>query len=41
LAAAENIDLQGGALVRERFEQAMDDGFGERYHPVIRELIES
>ncbi len=40
LAAAENIELKGAELVRERFEQAINDGLGERYHPVVREVID-
>ena len=36
LAETENIDLRGAELVRERFEQAIREGFGEKYHPVIR-----
>jgi len=40
LAAKENIDLKGAELVRERFEQAIREGFGEQYHPVVREVID-
>lgn len=40
LAAAEKIEIKGADLVRERFEKAIADGLGERYHPVIRELID-
>jgi 3-hydroxyisobutyrate dehydrogenase-like beta-hydroxyacid dehydrogenase len=41
LAAKENIDLKGAEIVRERFEQAIREGFGEQYHPVVREVIDS
>ena len=40
LAAAENVEAKGCELVRERLEQAVTEGFGERYHPVIREVID-
>jgi len=40
LAAAESVTAKGGELARERFEQAAAEGHGERYHPVIRELID-
>lgn len=40
LAAAENVEAKGGELARERLEHAMAEGFGERYHPVIREVID-
>ena len=40
LAAAENVEAKGGELARERLEQAMAEGFGEHYHPVIREVID-
>ncbi len=41
LAAAENVVAKGGELARERLERALAEGFGERYHPVIREVIDS
>ena len=41
LAAAENVEIKGAELVRERFEQAIEEGLGERYHPVVREVIDS
>ncbi len=40
LAAAENVAAKGGELARERLEQAMEEGLGESYHPVIREIID-
>ena len=40
LAAAENVSAKGGELVRERFEQAVAEGYGERYHPVVRDVID-
>ena len=40
LAAAENVSAKGGELVRERFEQAVAEGHGERYHPVVRDVID-
>ena len=40
LAAAENVAAKGGELARERLEQAVSDGHGEQYHPVIREVID-
>jgi len=41
LAAAENVAAKGGELVRERLEQAVAEGHGDRYHPVVREIIDS
>ncbi len=41
LAAVENVAAKGGELARERLEQAMAEGHGESYHPVIREVIDS
>jgi len=41
LAAAENVEAKGGELARERLEQAVADGLGECYHPVVREIIDS
>lgn len=41
LAMAENVEVKGGQLARERLEQAVADGLGERYHPVVREIIDS
>ena len=40
LAAAENVVAKGGELVRERFEKALAAGHGDRYHPVVREVID-
>ena len=40
LAAAESVSAKGGELARDRLEQAVAEGHGERYHPVIRELID-
>ena len=40
LAAAENVAAKGGELVRERLEQAVSEGHGDRYHPVVREIID-
>ena len=41
LAAAEKVEIKGAELVRERFEKAIEEGLGERYHPVVREVIDS
>lgn len=41
LAAAEKVEIKGAELVRERFAQAIEEGLGERYHPVVREVIDS
>ena len=41
LAMTENVEVKGGQLARERLEQAVADGLGERYHPVVREIIDS
>ena len=40
LAAAENVMAKGGELVREHLEQAVAEGHGDRYHPVVREIID-
>ena len=40
LAAAENVAAKGGQLARERLEQTVAEGLGERYHPVVREVID-
>ncbi len=40
LAMAENVEAKGGKLARERLEQAVAEGLGERYHPVVREIID-
>ena len=40
LAAAADIEVKGAALIRQHFERAIAQGYGERYHPVVREVIE-
>ena len=40
MAAAENVMAKGGELVREHLEQAVSEGHGDRYHPVVREIID-
>ena len=40
MAAAENVVAKGGELVREYLEQAVAEGHGDRYHPVLREIID-
>jgi 3-hydroxyisobutyrate dehydrogenase-like beta-hydroxyacid dehydrogenase len=40
LAAAQGVDAKGGELARERLKEAVAEGFGERYHPVVREIID-
>ena len=40
LAAASGIDAEGAALVKALFTEAIENGLGARYHPVIATLID-
>ena len=40
MAAAQNVVAKGGELVREHLEKAVAAGYGDRYHPVVREIID-
>jgi len=39
LARDTGVDARGAAIVDEWFQQAIDSGLGEKYHPVISRLI--
>lgn len=39
LARDAGVDARGAAIVDEWFQQAIDSGLGEKYHPVISRLI--
>ncbi|MCY4003313.1 MAG: NAD(P)-dependent oxidoreductase [Rhodospirillales bacterium] len=40
LAAEAGVDAAGAALVKALFDEAIEDGLGARYHPVIATLID-
>ena len=40
LAAEAGVDAVGAALVKALFDEAIEDGLGARYHPVIATLID-
>ena len=40
MAAAQKVVAKGGELVREHLEKAVAEGYGDRYHPVVREIID-
>lgn len=39
LAGGLNVDIPGARLVKQRFEQAIERGWGDQYHPVISRLL--
>ena len=40
LAAESGIDAEGAASVKALFAQAIENGLGTRYHPMIATLID-
>ncbi len=40
IADETGVDARAGQLVREYFNQAIDAGLGEQYHPVVKKLVE-
>jgi hypothetical protein len=34
-----DIELPGALLVKQRFEEAIEKGWGDQYHPVISRLL--
>ena len=40
IADETDVNARAGQLVREYFNQAIDAGLGEQYHPVVKKLVE-
>ena len=41
IADETDVNARAGQLVREYFNQAIDAGLGEQYHPVVKKLVET